>query len=357
MPEGVAGLRAAAVGDQDLGVDGFAEGAVDEVVGEVQDLDEEVVLDAPADDRGHAEELVRGVRESPEARGEDVAKGRGEAGRVGAGGDKLLHVEGVSLRPGVDAVDESRCRDVSENRPDLEPHVVVGEPRDLEALDVGRAFDLDEPREKGVAAVELVAPVGPDDQDPLCADVPDQEGEELAGGAVGPVEVFDGEDDRALVRQAPERPEEGLVDVASGPLRPELRRGGLPGGREGAELVRDPEELFGGRVDGRDRVGFPVRGRAKEAPDRADRLDDRREREGVPSAIPMQPPARTRAPPPARSRAAARTRVFPTPASPPTSTAWPRPVRAPSRARMIAAISALRPMICGLTTRTDTRPS
>jgi hypothetical protein len=57
-----------------------------------------------------------------------------------------------------------------------------------------------------MAAMELVDAEGRDDQQPLAADVARQEGEEVARGAVGPVEVLDDQQHRRLLGEPLEEP-------------------------------------------------------------------------------------------------------------------------------------------------------
>jgi hypothetical protein len=83
-----------------------------------------------------------------------------------------------------------------------------------------------------VAAVQLVGAVGRDDQDALAAQAAPQEGEEPAGRAIGPVQVLDRQQDRGLLAEAIEEPQERLEEAAlgrrvrgpvDGPGRTELR--------------------------------------------------------------------------------------------------------------------------------------
>jgi hypothetical protein len=56
----------------------------------------------------------------------------------------------------------------------------------------------------------LVAAVGNHHQRPLLSEVPDQEGQQVAGGAVAPVQILDHQHQRVLLGQAPEQPEQQL---------------------------------------------------------------------------------------------------------------------------------------------------
>ena len=64
--------------------------------------------------------------------------------------------------------------------------------------------------------MELVDAVGQDDEHPLAAERAGEEGDEGAGGRVGPVEVLEGEDDGRVRAEAVEEAEDGLEEAALG---------------------------------------------------------------------------------------------------------------------------------------------
>ncbi len=53
-----------------------------------------------------------------------------------------------------------------------------------------------------MAAVQLVRPVCGDDEQPVPPRVPDQEPEQVARGAVNPVDILDDQDDEAMPSQS-----------------------------------------------------------------------------------------------------------------------------------------------------------
>ncbi len=59
----------------------------------------------------------------------------------------------------------------------------------------GLPFGLGQPAGQRMTPMELVGPEGPDDQQPLVAGVAGEEREQVAGGAIGPVEVLDDQQD------------------------------------------------------------------------------------------------------------------------------------------------------------------
>jgi hypothetical protein len=61
-----------------------------------------------------------------------------------------------------------------------------------------------------VAAVQLVGAVGPDQQQPAVAQVADQEGQQVTGGPVGPVQVLDNQQGPVLAAEALQQPQQQL---------------------------------------------------------------------------------------------------------------------------------------------------
>ncbi len=115
-----------------------------------------------------------------------------------------------------------------------------------------------------VAAVQLVGAVGPEQQDALGAEVAGEEGDELAGRAVGPVEVVEDEDDGLVAAEALEQPEQQLEQPPCGRCRPAARSGG----RRDAELGQQPRQLATAAAE-------LVEHRVVRARQRAQRADDR----------------------------------------------------------------------------------
>jgi hypothetical protein len=76
----------------------------------------------------------------------------------------------------------------------------------------------------------LVVAVGDHQQHPLPAQVPDQERQQLAGGAVGPVQILDHQHQRSLLAQAPQQPQEQLEQASLSGLARGARFGRAQGG-------------------------------------------------------------------------------------------------------------------------------
>jgi hypothetical protein len=85
----------------------------------------------------------------------------------------------------------------------------VVQPGQLQAPDPAGAVQLGQVGPQPLLA-GLVVAVGGHQQKPLPAQVPDQEGEQVAGGAVGPVKVFHHDNQRGLFTEVPQQPKQQL---------------------------------------------------------------------------------------------------------------------------------------------------
>ena len=91
------------------------------------------------------------------------------------------------------------------------------QPGQLDALHRAAAVQLGQVGPEPLLA-GLVVAVGDHQQDPLPAEVADQEGQQVAGGAVGPVQILDDQHQRGLLAQAPQQPEQQLEQSSLGGL-------------------------------------------------------------------------------------------------------------------------------------------
>jgi hypothetical protein len=98
----------------------------------------------------------------------------------------------------------------------------VTEPPELEALDVLGPFELGEKRHERMPAMEVVAPVRPDDQQPLGTQVADEEPDEVARGTVRPMEVLEDEDSRSFRSQSSKWVDAIGESLRRWPLQPQL---------------------------------------------------------------------------------------------------------------------------------------
>ena len=72
-----------------------------------------------------------------------------------------------------------------------------------------------------MATVELLRAEGRDEEKPLVTQVPDEERQQIAGRAIGPVDVFDDEDDGLPLTETRQEDEDCLERPSLEPLGPE----------------------------------------------------------------------------------------------------------------------------------------
>ena len=158
---------------------------------------EEAVRDEAASDGDDAQQLLGAGRQPLRAHEEDVAqRGREIVRRARARGDELLGEERVALgalehrvhEPGIDAIPEDAR--------ELLAHLVARERLEVDPLHAAVALELDQQRAQGMAAIELVRPVGRDQLHALPAQIAGQEREQVASRAIGPVHVLEHEHQR-----------------------------------------------------------------------------------------------------------------------------------------------------------------
>jgi hypothetical protein len=201
----------------------------------------------------------------------------------------LLEHERVPLRAQVHQVAELRpdrlgVEDGRDHLRDLAPL----ERRQLDRLGHGRAAPRLEERREGVPPVELVAPVGDEDERAHAGEPAGEVVEQLARRRVGPVDVLDDEEQAALVRRDGEQRDDGLEEpelrlrrvaergrrLVAAELREEL--GELE--PRCAEQARDPLHVLAGEV----------------VPERLDEREVRQRQLGLaaraPEHLPVEPP-------------------------------------------------------------------
>ena len=181
---------AIALGHDDVAQDGLAQRLPQGTPVEPGDLGQHGVVELAAR-REHAHDLLRVVAEplDPQReRGGEARRQRAEP--VESGREQLLGEQRVPLAAGVEPVDEARIRG---RREDL--HKLLGE---LVAAECGKvdpqrahALELGQERAQRVAPVQLVGPVGGDEQQRLVAERRGEEAQERARRRVGPVQVLD----------------------------------------------------------------------------------------------------------------------------------------------------------------------
>ncbi len=156
-------------------------------------------------------------------------------------GEQLLGEEDVAVGADEGAVDELGRRLTADDGCDQLSHFVAVEPVEVDPFDRSRPVELGEQRAEWVAAVEVVGPVRADEEQRCAVEAAGEVGEELAGGTVGPVEVFEHEQGRRVVGQPFEHPEKLFEQGA--------RDDAFPHGR--VQLGEERGELLPSRTDHR----------------------------------------------------------------------------------------------------------
>ncbi len=123
------------------------------------------------------------------------------------GGDgEFLDEEGVAVGAFEDLVDLGRVGFGGEDPGDLAADLGVGEAVQLDPADGAQPVEFGEQGAQRVAAVDVVGAVGGEDDQAAGAQRAQEVGEEVPGGGVGPVQVLQGEHDRAVGGDALQQP-------------------------------------------------------------------------------------------------------------------------------------------------------
>ena len=246
------------IDDQELRVDHFVERGLQVGLGQATDVGQQVVVDLATRHGGDPDEARRRFRSAGQTGEQDAAERLRQArpplaGLVDRRG-QLLGEEGVAVGAGGDRLDQlGRRWRAGDGRQQL-VELVAPEPREIDPLDPWLALGLGQPGRERVLSIELVISVGPDHQEPFVANVPGEERQQVARGAIGPVEVLGHEEDRRRVAESAEQAQDPFEDADLEPVRGSrlIRRIG----RHDGELGDEAGEL--GQAGSR-RGGDPVR--------------------------------------------------------------------------------------------------
>ena len=143
--------------------------------------------------RGGDREHLLGAPTEPHHPGEqDLLEAGGQRGRAGAvaGQHQFLGEERVAFGAGVDLVHQPGRWVLAEQAGELLGQLVTAEAAQLEPPHAAVAGQLAEQPAEWVQAVQLVAAEGEQHQHRAVAEVGGQVGDQVAGGAVGPVQVL-----------------------------------------------------------------------------------------------------------------------------------------------------------------------
>jgi hypothetical protein len=134
----------------------------------------------------------------------------------------------------------------------------LGEALEFQAGDAGSALELGQQRAQRVAAVQLVGAVGDRDEQPGGGRAAHEVVEEVARGGIGPVEVFEDQQQRALGSEALEQHEQRLEQAALAHRlvgrRGSRRAGAQLGKQAGQRRSRGLAEIGGQRAVAGDRA-------------------------------------------------------------------------------------------------------
>ena len=202
VPEAVA--RAVLGGHEGVAADGGPQRLDEVVLGHPADGGEEFVLDRGAALGGRAHHALGVLGERLDAHQQQIAQRVAEAvqSAVGEAAGQFLDEEGVALGALEDPVDGVLLGSAAVDPGDLGAHLRAGEAGQFDAADRAHPVDLGEEGAQRVAAVDVVRAVGRHQEDACVVQGLQEVGEQLAGGAVGPVEVLDDDDEGAVGGEA-----------------------------------------------------------------------------------------------------------------------------------------------------------
>jgi hypothetical protein len=206
VPEAVA--VAVVGGEQDLGAHSGAQGLEEFVLAEPGDSLQQPVLHGGAALGDDAGDPLGGLRQRLDPYEQQIAQAVAEAGAAALGdaAGEFLDEEGVAVGAGEDPVDEGRGGLGVEDPGDLGADLGAGEPGELQAPHGAHPVEFGEEGPQRVAAVDVVGAVGGEDDEPAAGERAQQITEEFAGRAVGPVQVLQGDDERAVLREPLQQP-------------------------------------------------------------------------------------------------------------------------------------------------------
>ena len=157
------------------------------------------------------------------AREHDMARTLRQAVAADARGEQLLDEERVAPGPSRQGLADRLARGTTEDRGGQLADGVVGQWREVDPFVAERPFGLGEERQQRVLPVELVAAVRADEQHVAEPAGAQHRHEERPRRLVGPVEILDGDDERAPGRDLAEQGLDLAVE-AGRPLRSAVGR-------------------------------------------------------------------------------------------------------------------------------------
>ncbi len=224
MPERVPFV---AVGDQELVRDRLPDALLVLRRRQPGRLPDDVVVHPPAGHRRGAQHLL-GARRQPLHPGHEQP---GQPGRqlaaVRGSGEQLLGVVRVALGAPDDRVDRGRFQPLADQRGQVLGHRGGGQRAELDRGDARQPEQLADDAAQRMAPVQVVRPVRGDDRDPLTVQHPAEERDQVAGGAVGPVQVLQDQQHRTVSGDLGEHAQHRAEQLLLG--HPRQVGAGLPG--------------------------------------------------------------------------------------------------------------------------------
>jgi hypothetical protein len=205
--------------DQHVAFDGRAKRPIQSAGVDVHHVREQLVRDPATSDRGGPDDDPGGVLELVEPDEEQIRQvGRQRRGAELGGGDQLLGEERVAFGARHDGLQGALRHRGGVQGANEGPDVGVGEGLQLEPGHGGQAGPLGDGLAQRMPAVQVVTAVRRDDRDSTVERPGEQEAQHLPRRLVGPVEVFDDEEQGLGDRELVERSMDGVEEV--GPLDP-----------------------------------------------------------------------------------------------------------------------------------------
>ena len=251
---------------QHVMVDRVLQGVVELVPSHAGHHGEQPMADPLTGGRHRLEKAAGLGRHRLDPRQEDVAQSRAKAAGsvVAPGRGQLLDEEGVAFGALEDDVDQAGRRRLAQDAAKLLGHLASGERGELDPLDVGQPLDLGKEPAQGMLALHILGAIGRHQQDAVVAKGPGQEGQQVEGGAVGPMDVLDDQHERLLRGQTADQSEDQLEQPTG---RAWIRVGGA--GCVRIQLGEEPGQVATSRPE--QRVQF---GRWRAADENPERFHD-----------------------------------------------------------------------------------
>ena len=244
---------AVAVEDHDVARDRLAQPVAQGGPLEPGHLGEHRVVERAAG-RQHADHLLRGLPEPLDPQRQRGGEARRQcAATVEPGREQLLREQRVSLAARVEALDQGVVGRCAEDVAELLGQLVAAQAGEVDPQRP-RALELGQQRAQGMAAMQLVGPVGREHQQRRGGERGGEEAQERAGRGVRPVQVLDHEQERrrrARSRRAPRAAPRTRAPgrPSPGPARARLAEAGQERGQLRADRRRQR-----GRAPGRRRA-------------------------------------------------------------------------------------------------------